>query len=185
MIKNRGGIIIQKYNDNELLYLIYENDDLATELLIDKYKPLILSSISKLNLTKEEKEEFYAEGLIYLVKAIHSYNERFFMSFNSYFTLILKRRFIKKKKKKSHKTKIVYLDNIEEFIVDNSNKLENQILREDKILLSAFERRIYELKFINNETPRKIAKELNCEVKKIYDAIDRIRKKLRKNNLNG
>lgn len=42
------------------------------------------------------------------------------------------------------------------------------------------EQKIYELKFIKKETPREIAKELDCEVKKIYDAIDRIRKKARK-----
>ena len=56
----------------------------------------------------------------------------------------------------------------------------NKILNEETLHLSLFEQKIYELKFIKKETPREIAKELDCEVKKIYDAIDRIRKKARK-----
>ena len=72
------------------------------------------------------------------------------------------------------------MDNIEEFIVDVSNHVENKILNEEMLHLSLFEQKIYELKFIKKETPREIAIELDCEVKKIYDAIDRIRKKARK-----
>ena len=163
-----------------MLYLIYDNDDLAREILINKYKPLILSKMNKMNLLPDEKEEFYAEGLICLIKAINSYNDKFFLSFNSYFTLILKRKIIDLLRKKTKKERIVYMDNIEEFIVDVSNHVENKILNEEMLHLSLFEQKIYELKFIKKETPREIAKELDCEVKKIYDAIDRIRKKARK-----
>ena len=117
------------------MYLIYDNDDLAREILINKYKPFILSKISKINLLPDEREEFYAEGLICLIKAINSYNDKFFLSFNSYFALILKRKFIDLLRKKNKKERIIYMDNIEEFIVDASNNVENKILNEVELLL--------------------------------------------------
>ena len=102
------------------MYLIYDNDDLAREILINKYKPFILSKISKINLLPDEREEFYAEGLICLIKAINSYNDKFFLSFNSYFALILKRKFIDLLRKKNKKERIIYMDNIEEKLVKNN-----------------------------------------------------------------
>lgn len=57
---------------------------------------------------------------------------------------------------------------------------EEDVVNEVMLNLSHFEEKIYNMKFVENQKPREIAKELNCEVKQIYDAIDRIRRKARK-----
>lgn len=169
-----------KYNDNELLYLAQENDDLAKEVLIDKYKALILSNISKLNLGQDEKDEFFQEGLISLVSAIDTYDEKYYFSFNGYFQLILKRKFIDLLKAKNKKNRIVYLENLDEYIVDTNRYSDKQMLKEDELKLSELETEIYLLRFINEFKPKEIAIKLNLNIKQVYDAIDRIRKKARK-----
>lgn len=42
---------------------------------------------------------------------------------------------------KNQKERIVYMDNIEEFIVDVSNHVENKILNEETLHLSLFEQK--------------------------------------------
>lgn len=168
-----------QYNDNELLYLISDHNEDAYMILSNKYQPLILSKIKKNNLQKNEAEEYYSEALICFNKAIRTYNDLYFTSFNRYLNLIIDRRFIDLNKKRQKHEKIVYLDTLEDYLIDNS-KDDNNLINEENLNLSNFEERIYNMKFINNQKPREIAKELNCDVKQIYDAIDRIRRKARK-----
>lgn len=90
-----------QYNDNELLYLINECSEEAYSILNQKYKPLILSKIKKYNLRKHEAEEYYSEALICFHKAIKTYDDKYFISFNRYFDMILSRKFIDLNKKKT------------------------------------------------------------------------------------
>lgn len=50
------------------------------------------------------------------------------------------------------------MDNIEEFIVDVSNHVENKILNEEMLHLSLFEQKIYELKFIKKKHQERLLK---------------------------
>lgn len=171
---------MENYNDNELLYLIGENDDEARDLMLKKYKPLILANIKKLNLTKDERADFYQEGLIALTKAINTYNEHYFQSFNRYFTIILQRRYIDLLKKRTKLQKISYHENLDEYVVEAKKPDDDYYLQEEKLNLSDFELLVFQHRFINQEKPKAIATKLQCDVKRIYDALDRIRKKTRK-----
>lgn len=171
---------MEKYNDNELLYLVQENDDFAKEILIGKYKPLIINKIEKLHLEKDEIEEFYQEGLICLVKAINSYDEKYYFSFNGYFQLILKRKFIDLLKLKKKKDKIVYINNLDEYVIEKRYENDLNTINEEDLELSNFEKQVYLLRFITCLKPKDIAINLDANIKQVYDALDRIRKKARK-----
>ncbi len=176
---------MEKANDNELLYLILENDDDARDYLMKKYEPLILANIKKLAIGKDEADDFFQEGLIALNKAITTYNSNYYQSFNRYFSIILKRRFIDLLRKKKHSNKIAYINDLEDYIVDTINYDLPKTINEEDLKLSSFEQIIFTKRFIEQVKPKMIATELNCNIKQVYDAIDRIRKKARKNNLNG
>ena len=85
-----------KYNDNELLYLIAENDDDAKNILIDKYRPLIVKYATKISKNDNDIDDYIQEGMLCLIKAINSFNEKYPYSFNSYLNIILKRKIFAK-----------------------------------------------------------------------------------------
>lgn len=167
-----------KENDNELLYLISDNNEDAYLILCKKYQPLILSKIKDKILTKNEKEEHYSESLICFDKAVKTYSDLYNVSFNRYFNLLLDRKFIDLNRKKIKEDKISYLNYLEDLVLEPA-LIDNKLIEED-FKLSRFEQEIYELKFCRSLKPCEIAYELKCNVRQIYDAIERIRKKARK-----
>ena len=173
-----------KYNDNELLYLISENDDDAKELLIKKYQPLILKYIKNSNHNADETNDYYQECMLALIKAINTYNEMYHFSFNSYLNLILKRKIIYLNKKKMKENSLSYQEDLEEYVIDAcSVKEENEIMiEENSNILSKFEMSVYQYKYIEGLKPAEIAKLMNKKVKQIYDALNRIKQKISKNN---
>lgn len=169
-----------KYNDNELLYLISENDDLAKEIMIEKYKPLIISYIQKAKIDKNNFDDYFQEGLLCLIKAINTYNEMYYNSFNNYFSILLKRKYIDLFRKNNKDNKILFSDKIDEYIIDNSELIKEDVLNEDINVfskLSTFEKQIYIMKYVERNKPQEIANKLNIDVKKVYDAIFRIKRK--------
>lgn len=156
---------------------------MSKDILIEKYKPLILSTINKINLDKDEKEDYYQEGLLCLIKAINTYNDNFKFSFNSYFSIILKRRFIDLLRKKQRSKTIIFSDVLDEFVIDLSTTVEEKMdysLNYKTKKFSSFEQTVYRMKYVEGLKPAKIAIKLNVEVKTIYDALSRIKRKISK-----
>jgi RNA polymerase sporulation-specific sigma factor len=176
---------VYKYNDNELLYLIKENDDDAKVILIGKYKPLILKYVMKITKDVDEYDDYMQEGLLCLMKAVNTYNDVYPQSFNNYFHLLLKRKFIDLTKKRNSNETITYLEDLEEYVVDChsiSSEEYNCFLEENNIKLSKFELLIYQYRYIENLKPAKIADITKKNIKQVYDAINRIKIKTNKNN---
>lgn len=169
-------------NDNELLYLISENDDEARLMLFEKYLPLIKNKIKQLQLWPSEVDEYYQEGLICLNKAINSYNSHTYQSFNHYFQIILKRRYIDLLRRKKQTEKITYQNDLEEYVSDHMSQ---HILKETPLNLSNFEQEVYQYRFILEMKPKEIAVKMQCEIRQVYDAIDRIKRKAHKNSPNS
>ena len=75
-------------NDNELIYLCGENNEDAVNLIVEKYKKVILAILKELmqqyNIVGFEISDLYQEGLIGLLNAIHSYKEMKNISFYTY-----------------------------------------------------------------------------------------------------
>ena len=173
-----------KYNDNELLYLIAENDDDAKDILINKYKPLIYKYAKKSSKDINEFDDYVQEGLLCLMKAINTYKENYPYSFNSYLNIVLKRKFIDISKKKNNNI-ITYHDSLEEYVIDYASVVDEKrksFIEENDLKLSDLELLVYQYKFIENIKPSKIAEITKKDIKQIYDAINRIKGKINKNN---
>jgi RNA polymerase sporulation-specific sigma factor len=172
-----------QYNDYELLYLIVEKDDTALDIMYQKYIPLIKARINGFRIKQNNYEDFFQEGLLMLFKAITTYKTESKKTFNKYFDLILQRRFIQILKKES-----VHFYNVD-LIEDADLLMEKPIIENDHITLlkeiieickfSRFEEEVLELITRKYKT-KEISESLNCDVKKVYDATDRIKRKVKR-----
>ena len=85
----------KKYNDNELIYMIRENDEESNDILLEKYKPIILSLCKKyyagFNSVGYELEDFYQEALISFYNSIKKYDSSKDVLFYSFVTLCINR----------------------------------------------------------------------------------------------
>lgn len=178
---------MNQYNDFELLYLIKENCDIALDIMFQKYIPLINSRIKSFNIKKRNRDDFFQEGLICLHKAISTYREDKNKTFTRYFDLILQRRFIQILKKESKNFYDVELIGDGELLSEPS-KVYDYSLNDDfeNIKLSRFEKEVLNYLELGMKA-REIASVLECTPKQIYDATDRIKKKIKgaKNSLDN
>ncbi len=171
-------MILEKVNDNELIYLIREGNEEALEIMFLKYEPLIKSKIIKFKFDIKNFDDYLQEGRICLNKAIRLYNADSPKTFNKFFDLIITNRFrsILRKNK---------IDMDYEFI-DENKLIDKQPIRNDKLeeidfsylKLSSLEKRIYELRFLRNYNVKDICQLLKVEEKTVYNTIQRIKKKL-------
>ena len=78
----------KEINDNELIYMCYENNEEAQNILIDKYKNCILSILKaylkEYNVIGVEVADLYQEGLIGLMHAIKTFNKEKDVTFYTY-----------------------------------------------------------------------------------------------------
>lgn len=166
-----------KYNDFELLYLAKENSEEAIEILLEKYKYLVFRFIKEFNIEQNLKEDYLQEGLLVINKAINIYRSDSNMTFTKFVEMLLYHRFVDM----SRKNKIVEILPIEKLDYFISSKENKEYLQETNVTeyngLSKFEYKIYQLKYEQNLSCKKICTLLNIEPKKVYSAIDRIKKK--------
>jgi len=170
-----------QYNDYELLYLIYENDDTALDIMFQKYTPLIKARIRGFRIKPWNYEDFLQEGLLVLNKAIQTFNPETKKTFNKYFDLILQRKFIQILRKESHHFYDVDLVGIGDTLAESPRVYEEfpdfgEIL--GRCQFSDFESRV--LAFLTQgEKIKNITSSLSCTPKQIYDANYRIRRKIK------
>lgn len=77
------------YNDNELLYLLSENDEFAFEMLMDKYQPMIMNRLKRYHVKTEYWDDYYQECIILLYKCAMTYREDITKTFNKYYDRLL------------------------------------------------------------------------------------------------
>ncbi len=84
----------KELNDNELLFLVSDNNEEATNLLINKYKNLILTNLKEYlkeyNIIGVELADLYQEGLIGLLQAINSFDKEKDVTFYTYANACIK-----------------------------------------------------------------------------------------------
>lgn len=195
------------YNDNELLSYVSENNEEATEILYEKYMPLVKKTAGKMHLyiknTGMEVNDLIQEGMLGLSSAIHEYNEEKNASFYTFAKTCIERKIITAAtaaKRLKHKplndslpletTKITD-DNLvflEEIIGDNKENPEsmlldsenfNEIIENAKKELTDFELQVFELR-ISDFGYKEIAEILEKDIKAIDNALQRIKTKLKK-----
>ena len=84
----------KELNDNELLFLTSENNEEATNLLIKKYRNLILLNLKEYlqeyNIVGVELADLYQEGLIGLLQAINTFDKEKDTTFYTYASACIK-----------------------------------------------------------------------------------------------
>ena len=191
--------------DNELLFLIEENNEDAFTELIERYNTKIYKIIIKyknkgLTIGLDIKD-LYQEGLIGLIHAIKTYNPNKDASFKTYSSLIIERQILDLLKvndriKYKSLNDAISLDN---FTLEETKSLYNVVeidsftpelklisdeeTEELKSILTEFELKVYELK-IDGKPNREIARILDKNVRSIENTIQRIKQKLKNEILN-
>ncbi len=188
-----------EYPDNELTYLLNDNNEIAQDLLYEKYNYIIKSILNKyrrvflaLNIDLEEARQ---EANLAFSYAIYNYNEDRDTSLNTFVTLCVERRIRAViKSKETMKSKVQsetislnsdnFLENtIADFQYEPSKRIENidmlkYINSKVKDLLSDKEKEVYNL-LLQGMDYQEIAINLNKTPKQVDNTIQRIRIKLK------
>lgn len=165
------------YNDNELLYLIEEKNDYAFEIMFKKYIPLIKTRIRDFKI-KKDYEDFLQEGILVLNTAIRKYRPCYNKTFNKYFDFILQRKYIQiLRREKKNFYNIEYLEDVNFLKEENREYLGSNDYKLG--FLSILEKQIFYLFFVKRIKPSKIALEMKIDVRKVYNAIARMKKKIK------
>ena len=188
-----------EYPDNELTYLLNDNNEIAQDLLYEKYNYIIKSILNKyrrvflaLNIDLEEARQ---EANLAFSYAIYNYNEDRDTSLNTFVTLCVERRIRAViKSKETMKSKVQsetislnsdnFLENtIADFQYEPSKRIENidmlkYINSKVKDLLSDKEKEVYNL-LLQGMDYQESAINLNKTPKQVDNTIQRIRIKLK------
>lgn len=164
--------MIYVMNDYELIYLIRQHDQTALRYMIRKYSRLIWKNVHLMNLKGTDNEDFYQEGLMMLVKAVNTFNERYNKTFTRYFEMILKRKFYRLKRRLPD---YVLYDNFD--FHKGSTYIEEEA--PDIRFHSELEQIVYEDYFVAGHPVQDITIKTGFDRKKIYNTIFRVRKKLK------
>lgn len=176
-------------DDNEIIFMINENNEHATEYLIKRYKRLINYYTNKYirigNILGIDKNDIYLEGLYGFIESIKSYNENLNIKFITYTSKCIEKKILALiKRRSSNKNYILNrslsIDNYNVSINDNTinsliiNENINNIINN----LKGIEKEIILFKLYglsNNE----IIIKLGIDSRKIYNAMYRVRNKLK------
>lgn len=171
-----------KINDYELLYLIRENNSVATNIMYQKYRPFIYTKIRKYNLNYDI-DEYTQEGYIALYKAIKTFSENSRTRFFTYFDVILKNHLINCLRR-NKKIIEVNSDFVYSYEDQNTNILSEVIYDYNtfeilEVLSSKMEREVFIYYFVKDYSIDLIEKTLGITAKQIYNTIRRIREKMK------
>ena len=192
------------YNDNELIYLIYDFNEDANRILHEKYYKIIKIKVAKYRTLAKRMGldtcDLMQEGLLGLEEAINSYRDNKDMKFSSFANMCIERQILSvvnyhSRKKHSFLNDSCSIDAEDEkgrTMLDYSLKSDTDPLmmmekEEEKNSiydlmtkdLSKLEKEVFELK-LNGLDYREIARLLNKSYKSIDSALQRIRFKLKK-----
>lgn len=192
------------YNDNELIYLIYDFNEEANIILHEKYYKIIKIKVAKYRaLAKRiglDTCDLMQEGLLGLEEAINSYRDNKDMKFSSFANMCIERQIlsvVNYHSRKKHtflndscsidaedekgRTMLEYslksdIDPLVMMEKEEEKKSIYDLMTKD---LSKLEKEVFELK-LNGLDYREIARLLNKSYKSIDSALQRIRVKLKK-----
>lgn len=193
-------------SDENLLQEVTQNQDkMALDCLIERYKDVVTVKANKFFMVGSEKEDMIQEGYIGLYKAVKSYNENKQNSFKTFAGLCIERQMITAVKN-SNRQKHIPLNsslslNAEAYDEDEGTQIidvldtrkssedpleiiakkEYYSIVESAIIgsLSEFEKSVLE-HYKNGESYAEIAEKLDSKVKSVDTAIQRVRRKANK-----
>lgn len=189
-------------DDDEVLQLIHQENKLALDFLINRYRRFVQGKARTYFLIGADREDIIQEGMIGLYKAIRDYDKNKLSSFKAFAELCITRQIItaiKTATRQKHSPLNSYvsldkpifdeesdrtlLDVIEEVrSIDPEELLVNQeelVDMELKLseLLSGLERDVLHL-YLDGRSYQEISVKLNRHVKSIDNALQRVKRKL-------
>lgn len=188
--------------DEQIVKLAQEDDKEALDFIIRKYTKIIKHKVKNYYICGADKDDVIQEGLIGLYEAIIAFNEEKFSSFNYFANICITRQIITafnaaNRPKNGPLNNYISLNKeifgqssdmkYEEVItsLNNIDPLEIYIVQEEirnfekKIdaLLSDFEKKIFSM-YIAGHSYSEMANILGCKVKRVDNALQRIKKKI-------
>jgi len=191
-------------NDNELLYMIHQEDEWALRMIIEKYRKVIDCKIAEIvydkSLYRQYKEDLRQVGLILLQECIASYNAVKNTKFSTFFSFCLERK-IRSQVKSYHGQGGMYLtalsldqtvDEFGEFTLGENIESRYPDYQSDALIkfnsvvegiekvtdeFNGVERAICRLKQQGYTYPEIVA-ELSCNYKKVDNTMQKFRKAL-------
>lgn len=199
---DRKELDLNMLDDDEVLQLIHQENKLALDFLINRYRRFVQGKARTYFLIGADREDIIQEGMIGLYKAIRDYDKNKLSSFKAFAELCITRQIItaiKTATRQKHSPLNSYvsldkpifdeesdrtlLDVIEEVrSIDPEELLVNQeelVDMELKLsgLLSGLEKDVLHL-YLDGRTYQEISVKLNRHVKSIDNALQRVKRKL-------
>ncbi len=189
---------LEKYSDEELISFLRIDDpeDMITEYLLGKYKPLVRKKAHTLYLVGGENEDLIQEGMLGLFKALRSYDASKNAGFAAFASICVDRQMyhaIQQSNRKKNQplnssfslsnewTVAELLPNLEQTPEAILIDLENAAGIEKKIreMLSPYENKVLNY-YLDGDDYLTIASKMGKTPKSIDNALQRIRQKARK-----
>lgn len=180
---------IYELNDNELVSLAVNGHSLAFPILLKRYSHRISEMANSFKFTQGvEVEDFYQEGVIGFYSAIFSFDANKSDNFGAYAMMLTEQamqRYYNSANRQKHIPlhNYVQIDELTEVESRNISPEDMLILKEQQNAffssLSSFESSVARL-YLLGFSRVAIAEKLNCELKQIDNAVQRIRKKITK-----
>ncbi len=189
---------------DELVIQAQKNDDEACELILEKFKPMVLAISRAYFLLGGDKEDLVQEGMIGLYKAIITYSSKKEATFSTYANICIRRQLctaINNASRKKHMPLNDYVS-LSGFLEENSNDFsgfitldsmdpEEILINKERIdtlygsinsKLSKLEKEVL-FEFLKGSPYEKIAAKIGKETKAVDNALQRIRKKLKEEKI--
>lgn len=180
----------QEQTDEELIARIRSGETGVTEYLLEKYKPLVKKQARTMYLMGGENEDLIQEGMIGLFRAISTYRQGE-GSFYGFALLCINRQMytaVQASARKKHEPLNAYVSLDEEPQMPLEDSPETMLLlqekegkREDMIArhLSSLEKKVLAL-YLEGMSYGQIAEQIGRPEKSVDNAIQRLKKKLKK-----
>ena len=180
----------QEQTDEELIARIRSGEAGVTEYLLEKYKPLVKKQARTMYLMGGENEDLIQEGMIGLFRAISTYRQGE-GSFYGFALLCVNRQMytaVQASARKKHEPLNAYVSLDEEPQMPLEDSPETMVLlqekegkREDMIArhLSSLEKKVLAL-YLEGMSYGQIAEQIGRPEKSVDNAIQRLKKKLKK-----
>ncbi len=180
----------QEQTDEELIAKIRSGETGVTEFLLEKYKPLVKKQARTMYLMGGENEDLIQEGMIGLFRAISTYRQGE-GSFYGFALMCINRQMytaVQASARKKHEplNEYVSLDEEPQMLLEDSPETmfllqEKEGNREDMIArhLSSLEKKVLAL-YLEGMSYGQIASQIGRPEKSVDNAIQRLKKKLKK-----
>lgn len=167
---------LKLYNDYEILYLIKEGNEVALAFIFKKYEPYIWKIASAYHRYNDKREDLVQEGRIILFNCIKAFNEDLGISFFSFFTLCIKRDFLKRVSNDYYKINIY----LKEDIIGTMDYSKNIVYTSEALLEDLEEKEMYQFVILDGMSLRLYAEKKHLDYPKVYYKYGMLIKKLKK-----